>query len=271
MKHLPWLWLLLILAACTATPAPPPTLPPVAAPTLLQIGVTSSASAIVPLLEAAYAPENPQAELQFVVANSATLHNDLAGGLLDAILVHHIPEGNARYFNPVALDGLVLIVHLDNPVTQLTSAEVQAIFNGRITNWQSVGGTNQEIVLVSREQGAGLRTLLRQHIMAEQRLSPNALLQTGNEAMLTAVAENPAAIGYSSMSSATLAPVKMLLLDGRSATPATTADQTYPLTTPLYFVAATEAEPSGELRAFLAWLQSEAGQATIETVYGRVR
>ena len=272
-----WIWLLALLvgvttAACNSQPAPPPTLPADTTPTLLQIGVTSSASAIIPLVETAYAEEYPQVELQFVVANSTALVDDLDNGLLDAILLHHIPEGNQRYYNPVAVDGLVLIVHPDNPVQGLTSAEVQAIFNGSLTNWQLVGGLDQEIVLLSREQGSGLRTLLRQQIMAEQRISPNALLQTGNEAMLTAVANNPAAMGYSSLSSASqTATVKMLVIDGRSATPTTTAEQTYSLTTPLSFLTATESEPNGELRTFLAWLQSAAGQAAIEDVYGRVR
>mgnify|MGYP002623144976 CR=1 FL=1 len=275
MKRLIWLLVLLAGAtavACNSEPAPPPTLPADSSPALLQIGVSSSASAIIPLVETAYGQERPQVELQFVVANSAALVVDLGNGLLDAVLLHHIPEGNQRYFNPVALDGLVIVVHPDNPVQALTSAEVQAIFNGRLTNWQSLGGADQGIVLLSREQGAGLRTLLRQQFMAEQRINPNALLQTGDEAMLTAVTQNPAAIGYSSMSSASQATnVKMLSLDGRSATSLTTADQTYPLTTPLYFLAATESEPAGELRAFLAWLQSDAGQGMIEGVYGRVR
>lgn len=272
MKRLFYLLLMLAVAACNSQSAPPPTLPATAAPVLLQIGVASSASPIVPLIEQAYTPENPQVELQFVLANSTALVGDLNNGLLDAMLLHHIPEGNQRYFNPVALDGLVIIVHPNNPVQSLTSAEVQAIFNGRLTNWQSVGGINQEIVLLGREQGSGLRTLLRQQIMSEQRLSPNVLLQTGDEAMLTAVANNPAAIGTSSMSSASqTATVKVLQLDGRAATPITTADQSYPFTTPLYFLAATESEPTGELRAFLAWLQSDAGQAVIGDVYGRVR
>ncbi len=262
----------LLLSACNRAPAPAPSLPENASPTLLQIGVTSSNSTIGPLIEAAFAVPYPQIELQFILANSATLYTDLANGLLDAILVHHIPEGNGRYFNPVALDGLVLITHPDNPVSSLASAEVQAIFNGRLTNWQDVGGPNQAIVLLSREQGAGLRTLLRQRLMAEQRISPNALLQTGNDAMLAAVAATPAAFGYSSHSSASQNPsVKMIQIDGRSATPASLADQSYPLTSPLYFVAATETEPVGALRAFLAWLQSDEGQHAIEESYGRIR
>ena len=272
MKHLLWLWLLLALAACSAQPAPPPALPVAPAPTLLQIGIVSSAAPLIPLIEATYVQQNPQVSLQFVQANSAALLADLDSGLLDAVLLHTIPAGDRRYFNPVALDGLVFIVHPENPIANLTIAEVQAIFNGRITNWQSLGGANLPIVLLSREQGSGLRTLLRQHIMAEQRIDPNALLQTGDEAMGTAVANTPAAIGYSSMSSASQnTGVKMVTVDGRSATPRTTADQTYPLTTPLYFLAATEDEPTGELPAFLAWLQSDEGQAVVGVVYGRVR
>ena len=272
MKRLLWLWLLLALAACSTQPVLPPPLPETPAPTLLQIGVTSSASPLIPLIEANYKPQNASIALQFVSANSAALLADLDNGLLDAVLLHTIPADNARYFNPVALDGLVFIVHPDNPVTALTSAEIQAIFNGRITNWQSLGGPDQTIALLSREQGSGLRTLLRQQIMAEQRIDPNALLQAGDEAMSTAVANNPTAIGYSSLGSASQnGVVKILLVDGRFATPASTADQTYPLTTPIYFLAATEAEPEGELRALLAWLQSDVGQAVVGESYGRIR
>ncbi|WP_420641792.1 substrate-binding domain-containing protein [Candidatus Leptofilum sp.] len=272
MKQLLWLILLIIIAACATQPAsrtPPPALPTTA---LLQIGVVSSAEPIIPLLEASYAPENPQVTLQFVVGNHSALLADLANGLLDAVLVHHIPEGNGRYFNPVALDGVAIVTHPDNPVNTLTRAEVQAIFNGRLTNWQAVGGRDEAIVLLSREPGSGLGILLRQRVMAEQRISPNVLLQAGNEAMLTAVANNPAAVGFSSMGSATQhSGVKIVMVDGRSATQSSTRDQTYPLTTPLYFLAATEAEPTGELRAFLAWLQSDAGQTVLGDLYGRIR
>ncbi len=261
-----------MLVACSPQLASAPTLPATTAPTLLQIGIVSSAQPLIPLIETNYAPENPQVALQFVVGNSESLQTDLANGLLDAVLLHQIPVGIGRYFNPVALDGLVIVTHPDNPVAGLSLAEVQAIFNGRITNWQTVGGIDQAIMLLSREPGSGLHTLLRQRVMAEQRLSPNALLQTSDQAMLTAVAKNPAAIGFSSLGSASqTTSVKIVQVDGRFATSATVTDQTYPLTTPLYFLAATEAEPIGELRAFLAWLQSDVGQTVLGDVYGRVR
>ncbi|MCP4421703.1 MAG: hypothetical protein GY805_34255 [Chloroflexi bacterium] len=257
--------------SCTSSPAPPASLPSEPQSTPLKIGVVSSTTAILPLLNTAYASQAPQVDLQFVVGNSSVLFADLDAGLLHAILVHHIAAENGRYFNPIALDGLVIITHPDNPVFTLTIAEIQAIFNGRIDNWAAVGGADQPIILLSREPEAGLHSLLRRQIMAEQPISPNALLNTGNEAMLTAVANNSAAIGFSSMSAAQNSNVKMMQVNGRSATPATTAAQNYPLTTPLYFVTASKAEPTGELRGLLSWLQSDAGQAQIGMIYGRIR
>jgi phosphate transport system substrate-binding protein len=93
---------------------------------------------------------------------------------------------------------------------------------------------------------------------------------------LDAVAADSAAVGFSMMGTAasrqTREPtvnVKLLTIDGIAPTPVTTADQTYPLTSPLYFLSPTE--PQGNLRVFLAWLQSDAGQGVIGDGYGRVR
>jgi ABC-type phosphate transport system substrate-binding protein len=105
--------------------------------------------------------------------------------------------------------------------------------------------------------------------MAEQRISINALIQPDDGALLDAVAAEPQAIGYSMMASATATDLNLLSIEGIAPTTSETASQTYPLTVPLYFVAL--AEPEGELRAFLAWLQSGNGQMVLGEKYGRVR
>ena len=51
--------------------------------------------------------------------------------------------------------------------------------------------------------------------------------------------------------------------------PQTVADQSYPLTTPVYFVA--QVEPGGPLRDFAAWIQSPNGQANLGDKFGRLR
>jgi phosphate transport system substrate-binding protein len=262
-------FLLLLTTACRAQPLPAPTAVPTApAAATLRIGLTDSARSLADVAGAGYLPANERAVIEFVPGNNAALFADLDAGLLDAILVHHIAESSNHWFNPVALDGLVIVVHAGNPLDVLSRGQAQAIFSGRIGNWQNVGGPDQPIVLMSRERGSGARTIFNERVLAEQRLAITAVIQPDNRSLLAAVAAEPGAVGYAMMGDLNHE-VRALALDGLEATTATTGDQTYPLTIPLYFVA--HAEPGGELRAFLAWLQSESGQSLLGGKYGRVR
>ena len=264
-----WWGLVLFITACRSPITPPPIFTPAPPAPPLRIGLASSAAALSDLVTGPYTDQTDRAAPQFVLANNATLFADLAGGHLDAILVHHIPETSVAWFNPVALDGLALVVHPDNPVQELNLGQVGTIFNGRITHWSDINGLDQPITLVSRESGAGTRLIFQQRLMAEQRLSINALIQADDQALLDVIAADPAAIGYTMMGTALAADVKLLVIEGIAPAPAQTAAQQYPLSVPLYFVA--PAEPEGDLRAFLAWLQSDDGQGVIGERYGRVK
>ncbi len=260
------------LASMTACdpeiPTPLPPITPTVPPTTLRIGLTGSAADIESLITEPFAERYPQTAVQIITANNNTLFADLGAEQVDTILVHHIPADSDNWFNPIALDGLVILLHPDNPVSDLSTAEIQAVFNGRITNWSSLGGQDLPIEIISREQGAGSRSLFAERIMQEQRTIITAQIVSGNEQMIAAVAANPAAIGYSMMG-AVDASIKTPTVEGIMATVVTTADQSYPLTSPLYFVSTVE--PTGDLRAFLAWLQSDEGQIVIGEKYGRVR
>lgn len=273
----PLLALILLVAACrgAATPAPQvaTTTPP---PVILNVGVSSSAAALAGLVGQPYAERTERAVVNFVVGNNATLFQDLAAGELDAILVHQIPADSDYWFNPVAMDALAIVVHPDNVVRELSRPEIQAIYNGRAGNWAEVGGASNPITLAGREAGAGTRALFNQRVMAEQRTSINVVVQSGNDALLEAVSSDPAAIGYTMMGAlAGREDVVAVAVDGVTPTPNQARTQMYPLASPLYFVASEEpAGPSAagsELRAFLAWLQSPAGQKIIGENYGRVR
>lgn len=51
---------------------------------------------------------------------------------------------------PLALEPVLIVVHRDNPISNLTSAQVRAIMRGDIVNWREVGGNDEPIVLVAR-------------------------------------------------------------------------------------------------------------------------
>lgn len=271
LRHLATLFLCLLLLGCggETDPLPPPPVTPMTETAVIRLGIVSSATSLADLAAAAY--EADGVFVEFVVGNQTALLADLRAGQLDGLLLHHIPAGNSNWFNPVALDGLVIVVHPDSPVSSLTRGEVQAVFNGRITNWAALGGPDQPIELISREVGAGTRTLLNQRLMAEQRLDINATIASSDEALLTAVAAKPQAIGYSLMGNSSTANVKLLAIDDIPPTRNEVGSQHYPLTTPLYYLHSSPDEPEGPLRHFLAWLQSPDGQQAIGSVYGRVR
>lgn len=267
----------LLAVACRGSGNPAPQVATATpSPVILNIGVSSSAAAFARLVEEPYAQQTERAAIRFVEGNNSALFQDLAAGELDAILVHHLPAGSDDWFNPVAMDALAIVVHADNRVRELSRPQIQAIYSGRIDNWAEVGGGSSPITLLGRETGSGTRTIFNQRVMAEQRTSINAVVEADNEALLEAVASDPAAIGYTMMGAAAgRQDVVAVAIDGIAPTPNQAGTQMYPLTTPLYFVAAEE--PAGpdrtgsELRAFLAWLQSSTGQNIVGEKYGRVR
>ena len=57
----------------------------------------------------------------------------------------------------LAYDGIAIIVHPNNPVSDLDIATVAKIYTGEITNWKELGGADAAIVVIGREAGSGTR------------------------------------------------------------------------------------------------------------------
>ena len=55
----------------------------------------------------------------------------------------------------VAHDALAVIVHGDNPVEDLTVAQLRDIYTGRITNWRELGGKDMAIRPLVRDRNSG--------------------------------------------------------------------------------------------------------------------
>lgn len=260
-----------LLSACTGTepvaPSPAATTP---ASTLLNVGISDNAQALAEPWASAYQAQTERAHVNFVGGNNSTLFSDLEEGQLDAILVHHIAEGAQEdvWFNPVALDGLAIVVHADNPVTSLAQSEIQRLFSGETDNWSAVGGADLTVAPIGQERGDGARTVFARRVMGARPVSINTVIHSDSESLIEAVAAEPGAIGYTTMSGLADG-VRPIAVDGVAPTPENAASQAYPLTVPLYFV--SNGEPQGELRAFLAWLQGAEGQSVVSEIVGSVR
>ena len=61
---------------------------------------------------------------------------------------------------PIGREAFVFFVEEDNPVTDLTSDQIKAIYHGDITNWSELGGKDQEILAFQRPQNSGSQTMM---------------------------------------------------------------------------------------------------------------
>lgn len=98
----------------------------------------------------------------------------------------------------VAVDSLVVIVHPENPVQELSIEQVADVFSGKITNWKDLGGADAPITLFDRQVGSGTRSVFQGAVNSgeEVAIAASATVMDDNTKMATAVNSDPHAIGY---------------------------------------------------------------------------
>ena len=154
----------------------------------------------------------------------------------------------------LAFDGIAMIVHPENPVSDLTLEQIAAIYTGEITNWNEVGGSDGEIVLIGREAGSGTRDGFESITGTEDACKyRQELTSTGD--VITTVAGNPNAIGYVSLASVKNS-VKAISVGGVAPSEATIKDGSYAVQRPFVLVTKTDAELSETAKKFFDYITS---------------
>ena len=100
----------------------------------------------------------------------------------------------------VAIDGIGIIVHPDNPVTDLTIEQIGEIYKGNISNWKEVGGNDAPIVCIGREAASGTRDGFEEVTGTKDSCKYSQELTSTGDVVQT-VSGNPNAIGYASVAS----------------------------------------------------------------------
>jgi phosphate transport system substrate-binding protein len=155
----------------------------------------------------------------------------------------------------LAYDGIAIIVHPDNPVSDLSLEDIAAIYTGEITNWSQVGGNDAEIVLLGREAGSGTRDGFESITStADACQYRQELTSTGD--VITTVAANPDAIGYASLASVKET-VKALSVGGVVPSEATVKDGSYVVQRPFILVTKSDTQLSDAAQAFFDFALSE--------------
>lgn len=252
------------LASCAA-PVPPASTPTTHAVTL-RLYATSATLPLLNDLIRLYTQRVPNVGFDVRSASYAGVINLLLQEPDAYFLTNHLPspEESALWGAPIGQDGIAIIAHPDVSAVDLTLTTLRDVYQGRITNWRALGGADQPIVVVSREDGSGTRAEFERLVMGERRTTRTALVAPSSAAMVEIVARQPGSLGYVSLGWVD-SRVVLLPIDNVLPTPQTVAANTYPLRTTLFI--AGLGEPQGPLRAFIAWAQSPEGQAVVARRY----
>ena len=161
----------------------------------------------------------------------------------------------------LAYDGIAIIVHPDNAVSDLTLEQISKIYTGEITNWKDVGGADGEIVLIGREANSGTRDGFESITNTKDKCKyRQELTSTGD--VITTVSQNPNAIGYASLASVKDS-VKALTVGGVKATEDTVKNGEYVVQRPFVLVTKTGEKLSDAAQAFFDYATSKDAAAII--------
>jgi len=149
-------------------------------------------------------------------------------------------EGDVFGF-PIARDGIAIVIHRDNPVPQLSDAQIRAIYLGRITNWKDVGGRNAAIAVIAAEESRSSSELFSHYFNMKYADIKAQTVLGDNPLRLKAIADNPNGIVYMSVGEAERkarigAPIKLLSIGGVPATSRNIRSGNYPISRALTLV-----------------------------------
>ena len=195
------------------------------------------------------------------------------------IKASEVDQSHDKGVNPyeiqVATDALSVVVHPDNPVSELTIEQLSDIYTNKVTNWQEVGGNNAPIVAIARDTNSGTHVFFKEHVVQMSGLpSEDTRLEYGNQVLflpstkggVEQVAQNPSAIFYPGLGYVT-DDVKPLGIKRTGEDTAvfpsveTALDGTYPIARPLLYY--TDGVPTGVIKDYIDYCLSAEGQAKV--------
>lgn len=165
--------------------------------------------------------------------------------------------------NVIALDGIAVITDKDNSVTDLSTEQLTKIYKGEIKNWSELGGNDEVIVVIGRENGSGTRDAFEELLEVKDACSyAQELDSTGG--VLAKVASTPGAIGYVSLDVVDSSVIS-ISLNGVAATEENILAGQYILQRP--FVMATKGDKNSQndlVKKWFDYIESDEGKEIIK-------
>lgn len=169
---------------------------------------------------------------------------------------------------PIAKDALAITVGINNPYKGgLTLEQLKGIFQGQITNWSQIGGSNVPIKVINRSPDSGTYTFFQDVVLLGQPFaSSGANITTSKQDETTPLlrALGNDGISYSAVSQIeNQQTVRIVPIDGISPTDRTAIQNgKYPISRVVYLAAPKKTSPA--VKQFIDYALSSQGQQVIK-------
>jgi len=264
-----WVLAILILAGCSkqeqqSSPAPLPL-----SPRVVLRGSNTIGEELGPRLISEYKKEHPEAVFDLEFKGTSYGIGNLMGGFCDIACASKavVPEQEAIArergveFKDYVLGSyaVAVIVNAANPVSNLTSNQVLALFTGLASNWNQAGGPDRPVHLFIRDPISGTHIGFKELAMANREYGAGAKPLTNYPAIIEAVANDQNAVGYCGLDMAKRMNVKVVFIDGVAPSVASINQQKYPYARVLRFYTDAGKERP-DARRFIDFALSSRGQ-----------
>ena len=223
-----------------------------------------------------YMRQNPGVNIMVSESGSGNGAKALLNGTCDiANLSRHLKDTEKKAMDEkgvkpvarvVAFDALPVIVHPSNKVKGLTIDQVRDIYTGKVTNWKEVGGSDQTIVVISRDTNSGTFETFKELVLGKDAKIIGSAEYTGsNGGVRQRVQMTKGAIGYAGLGFVDNS-VKALEINGVAPSAETVIAKQYPLSRELFMFTNGEPKPESLAGKFLGMSTSDKGKEIIEEI-----
>jgi ABC-type phosphate transport system substrate-binding protein len=180
----------------------------------------------------------------------------------------------------IAVEALVFLINPENPVKDLTSAQIRSIYSGEITNWKEVGGDDAPITAFQRFDGSSSQELMKKFMFGAPLMPPPIELKPaemiGTSAYVSAYDNAKYSIGYTTFSyparlQAEAGNIAFLSVDGVKPSHFTISNGSYPYSEAIYAYYRMDNESTAVYKT-LIYLKTDSWQyAVLEAGFMPVR
>lgn len=161
-----------------------------------------------------------------------------------------------------AKDGLSIYLHPENPIRNLSLAQLRALFLGDVRNWSELGGENLPVRIFGRPPNSGTHLFFEEHVLRGNPATHASTTVPTTAAMVERVRADRGAIGYGGLAYGS--DVTHASIDGIAPTAENVRNGTYPIARYLYLYAARA--PEGHRKDFIDFVLGAAGQSVVRDV-----